>query len=382
MLKNLSTLTVSIAAALMVASPSAEAGLLKKVWKEATRPVNQAVAEVDRTAGRVGKELERAGERVAKEVERSAEKVADETVRGVDNIVEGVKVAAEASFQLAEAGLEANVSAIRALAKADIEQAARAVTVDHWRAAEDIGSAAVMESSALRLVGQVAATAYGGPAGGSAFAGWYGYHASGGEWDAAAKSAAVTLAASGVSYGVEFIPGDPGMTLAGASRVAASGAGAAGVTALAGGDADAIRKGFWMGAATAAAAETYRGTTGIEMSGEVATEGPIAKDPNTPITDYSPNASHVGTEVPVLGAPREGFMQQASYFLAQEQGPVMQVVAKVPGMNRMAFFHDTWMQSTSVTVDGWVQATIPPAMLVSYMATGTPLAHHLQDETL
>lgn len=421
MFKNVSFLTVAIAASLMLVAPPADAGFRRFVKKHIAAPVKDGLKSAGDTVERVAKESERkvkkvghetdnvvkdAGQivvaateaslkplerplneidrtvdRVAKEGERATEKIAHETENGVKNVGEGIEVAAEASLKLAEAGINAQASAVRALAKGNLEEASRAVTVDHWRAADDIAAEAAIESSALRMVGQVAATAYGGPAGGSAFAGWYGYHASGGDWDAAAKGAAVTLAASAVASGVDMIPGDPGMTAGGVRRVVASGAGAAGVVAAAGGDADAIRDGFWMAAATSAAGETYRGTTGIEMSGEVASEGPIAKDPSTPIPQYDPNVSHVGLDKPTLGTPGDGFGNKVSYYFAQEQGPAMQAVAKVPGMNRMAYFHDTWMQNTSVTAPGWVQATIPPAMVLSYMATGVPLAQEVQDDT-
>ena len=381
MSKQLSLLTFSIAAGLMLAAPSADAGMLKKFIKEVSRPITQTAKEIDRGAKRVAKEVDRTVERITEDAERNFENIAKETKRGVDNIGEGIAVAGEASFKLAEAGLEAQVSAVRSLAKGDLEDAAQAVSVDLLRAADDIAADAVVESSALRLVGQVAASAYGGPAGASAFAGWYGYHASGGDWDAAAKGAAITLVSSGVSYGVEMIPGDAGMTISGAARVVSSGVGSAGVVALAGGDAEAVRNGFLMGSVTAAASETYRSTTGIKMSGEVATEGPMGKDPAVPITRLNPNVSHVGLDVPKLGIPGEGILNKASYYLAQEQSPLMQGVAKVPGMNRMAYFHDRWMQTTTVSVAGWVQATIPPAMAISYVATGVPLAQHIQDDT-
>lgn len=361
MSKNVSLLTAAITATLMLASHSAQAGIkksLKKLGGEIARPVQQATKEVDRATG----------------------KLVHEVKNGVENVGEGIEAAGKASLKLAEAGVKAQVSAVQSLAKGDIEDASRAITVDHWRTAETIAAEAAIESSAIRLVGQVGASAYGGPAGGAVFAGWYGYHASEGDWNTAVKGAALTFAGSALTSATGTIPGDSGMTVGGATRVVASGAGSAGLVAIAGGDADAIRNGFVMGAATTIAVESYRTTTGIEMTGEVASEGPIAKDPNTPITQYDPNANHVGLEVQVLGGPGEAFGDQVSYYLAQEQGPTMQAVAKVPGMNRMAYFHDTWMQDTAVHVPGWVQGTIPPAMVLSYMATGVPLAQRMQDE--
>ena len=371
MSKNSSLLAVSIAAALTLSSGPADAkgGFLGKVVK--TVLVEPTV--------KLGTVLTDATESTVKEVGRGVNTVGVETERGVKNVGEGLEVAAKASIELTETGIDATVSSVQALAKGDLETATRSVTVDRWETVEDIAADAAMESSAIRLVGQVAATAYGGPAGGAAFSGWYGYHASGGDWNAAAKGAAVTLAAAGVTQGVQLIPGESGLTASTAARVAASGAGSVGVATLAGGDADARRNAFWMGAATVAAAETYRSVADIDMSGKVASEGPIAKDPNASMKTYSPDASHVGFEVPELVGPDDGFLNHARYLVVQENGPVMQGIAKVPGMNRMAYFHDQWMRETSVTTTGWIPATIPPAMVVSYMATGAPLAQNLQD---
>jgi len=397
MFKNtVSILSLAISAGLLLASPNADARSLKKMVKDVgrsaakvvpvvTKPLEKLVEEVViRPTEQAVAELDRTGERVAKEFDRTAEKVGDEASRGIDNVVEGIEVASKASLDLSLAYVDAQVDAISALSKGEVEAAVRAVTVDHARAAEDIAAAAVIESSALRLVGQVAATAYSGPGGAAAFSGWYGYHASGGDWDAAAKGAAISGAASSVGYGVASIPGDAGLTLSSGIRVAAQGAGSSVVVAAAGGDSEAIRDGFWMGVATGASSETYQATVGIPMSGEVASEGPIAKSDGTPITDYSPNASHVGLDVKSLTDQPQGILGSSKHVFAQENGPAMQAVGKVPGMNRMAYFHDQWMLDTSnlAKLPLYTQLTIPVAMVISYTATGVPLAQKMQDETL
>lgn len=381
MSRNTSLLTFSIAASLMLINHTAEAGFVKKLITEATRPAKSVAKEVGRATEKVVKESERTAEKVVKESERTAKKIGDETERGLENIGEGVEVAAKSTVKLAEADVGSISTGVELLAHGDIEGAVRAVSIDHLQAVEDIAAEATIESSAINLVGQVAATAYGGPFGPAVYSSWQTYHASGGNWQAAAKGGLVTLASSGVTDGAGMIPGDAGMSTGAVMRVATSGAGSAGVAALAGGDEKAIRDGFLMGAMTTAMAETYRATTGIDMSGKVATEGAVAKDPKVPITNYDPNASHVGLEVPVLGLERKGFLSTTVYLLAEEQGPLMQGVAKIPGMNRMAYFHDTWMRNTSITTPGWVQVSILPAMAVSYMATGVPLAQQLQDDT-
>ncbi len=58
--------------------------------------------------------------------------------------------------------------------------------------------------------------------------------------------------------------------------------------------------------------------------------------------------------------------------LVAETGPVMNAVAKVPGMNAMSIFHDQWVISWDMSGPA-VQATIIPAVVLTYMGTEAPL---------
>ena len=64
-------------------------------------------------------------------------------------------------------------------------------------------------------------------------------------------------------------------------------------------------------------------------------------------------------------APKyENGIQQFSHHPAMyETSPLMQSIAKVPGMNYMSAFHDTWMKGVTTS---WVQWSIPPAMFATY----------------
>jgi hypothetical protein len=56
----------------------------------------------------------------------------------------------------------------------------------------------------------------------------------------------------------------------------------------------------------------------------------------------------------------------------------MNAVAKVPGVNAMSIFHDEWVISWNMTGPA-VQATILPAVVLTFMGTEAPLQNLIQD---
>jgi hypothetical protein len=347
--------------------------IVKDVVRAPVRLVDSGLKEAERGVESVAADLDRTADRVGKDLERTVDKIGEEAERGLENVAEGVAVTADALVEAAEAGIESSRKGLKELAKGDLGQALETLTLDHLRVVEGIVADAAIESSALRLVGQVAASAYGGPKGGAAFSAWYGYHASNGDWDVALTSAAVSYATSSLASVVAEIPGDPGVTWSTAGRAVASGAGASLIAGLAGGDAEARQNAFWLGAAASIASDAYRAVAETDMSGKSPTDGPVPKD-GAAITGMEQSASHAGFEVKSVDWGNRGLR----WFFLQENGPVMQAVGAVPGVNGGAYFHDAWMQNTVVPGTAWVVATVAPAMVLAFTATGAPLSHFLQ----
>jgi hypothetical protein len=123
------------------------------------------------------------------------------------------------------------------------------------------------ESSAINLIAQTAATFYGGMAGAAAYSGWQSYHAFGGNWNQAFKSAGVSALTSYANEGVlNTFPGSSRLV----SRVLAQGA-------VGGLSAQALGGEFNDGFASAAVGELGTGLLpqSSSLTGQAARQGVI-----------------------------------------------------------------------------------------------------------
>lgn len=351
-------------AAAVIALPVLIVAEPKKVKEEAERVLDQADAQLHRSSRQLDKELDRAQDNVDREVKN-----------GVESVVETVKVAGELAVDHSKLLGETGDSIWKAVEKGDVEAWVRAGTVDLWRGTEDLTADAMQESSGLRLVGQIGAEVVAPGVGGAAFAGWYGYHASGGDWGVALQSTAVTAATSWAKGHVTGIDGNHATDVA--IRTTASGGVAAGATLIMGGDEKDARNAFLLGAGSQLASEWIASTTKrdqVDMSPPK--EGPTIKPVDADIRAFSPQLSHIGLSV--TDARNYGGV----FDITSEFSPWMQGLGYVPGMNGMAYFHDIWMQETGDLFKGWKQVTIAPAMAATYLGSGVPTQQAVADQAL
>jgi hypothetical protein len=92
-------------------------------------------------------------------------------------------------------------------------------------------------------------------------------------------------------------------------------------------------------------------------------------NPKVDVTKTDPLRPHVGTWAKAEDTPLIG---------AGERSASMTAVSRVPGMNAMAFFHDTW--SVAWDMNAFTNgATIVPAVVLTYTGTGAPFYDKIQE---
>lgn len=271
------------------------------------------------------------------------------------------------------------------------------LSVDPLKNTEHNAALATQESNIVRTVGQVAATAYGGPGGAAAYAAWYTYRATG-NVDLALRVALITGAASAGFSAAGQLPTDTVGQLTQKAIVTGAIGGVA--VAAAGGDAAAVRDGFLLSGGMVLVQAGYEKVTDHQIDGRaskgeaycMATVGAKCSppksayindsngniqfdkngDPLVDVTKTDPLRPHVGTwskenDTPWLGAG--------------ERSASMTAASRIPGMNAMAVFHDTWSVSWDMNAFTNV-ATIVPAVVLTYIGTGAPYFDKLQDKTV
>lgn len=262
---------------------------------------------------------------------------------------------------------------------------------DPFKHTERNAAKAFQESNILRTVGQVAASAYGGPGGAAAFSTWYAYRTTG-DVKTALRAGAVTGATSLAFAQVAAMPAETGDQVAGKAVTAAVVGGAAMVAN--GGKATDVRDGMLLGAATSLAQTAYEKTTDHPIDGRSSTgdayckasprvacapldnayvrgrDGKIVMDGKTPrldITKTDPSVPQVGK-----------FDTADGIGLLGERSGFMTGVSRVPGMNAMGYFHDTWSSNWRMP-DGINEITIAPATIMTYTGTGAPMIDRIQN---
>lgn len=417
---------------------------LKKAWREVETTANdaadavvsvahQAEAEVDRTAQRFGAEAERqandgteavevAAHQVEAEVDRSAQRIGAEAERQANDASKSVEIAAH---QVA-AEAERTGSRLGAEAKRWGEDVAIAVKqsgyfVDRqmrgyrdnfiniesyirngqfervaffmfytWKQSSENASIAMQQSSVLRTVGQIAASAYGGPYGAAMFSTWYTYSATS-DLRASLKVGAITFS---VAYAFNAIS-DTGQTKDAVDvveRAIANGSINMVSTSALGGSQSESEKAFLLGAASSAAADVYRATTGSSLDSRASTKDAVCKLNPTEISLCAPpiesvvevNPGQYETRVELLSkeidqvgmavAPKGN-----SWLLSNvigEGSPPMTFFSKVPMVNGMAVFHDLVAENWGFPI---LQASIAPALAFTYLASGAPVITELVD---
>ncbi|WEK01214.1 MAG: hypothetical protein P0Y59_05855 [Candidatus Sphingomonas phytovorans] len=360
------------------------------------KAIGQPVGEVLHTGGTVATNVYRAGRNAGSDTAATIAKAKDDAVaeagRAVENVNELGTALRKYFVAKADDTLVMMSATEKRLREGKFADALWHSAVDPLTAEEGRAAQLAQESSLANTVGAAAAAAYGGPGGAAAYSAWYAYRASDGDVGLAIKAGIISGATSAGLSVVSGMPVDaanPAPDIAKKAIVAGAIGGLA--VAAAGGDGDAIRDGFLKAGGMMVIQDGYRQFTGgqdLAQNVKSPTEGSfctlavpasgascappkewfkldaqgnfLRNDANEPIIDISkvdPRYSYVG-----LASSGQG------NWLISENGPVMNGIAKIPGVNAMAIFHDQWV--ITAPLSGWTnQATIVPAIVVTYLGT-------------
>jgi len=389
-----------------------------------TQVANQSQQMVGKVAGDAVREagiglanLEREGRRISgqidKNVRKSGNDVGLQLKRSQKDI--GDAVTAVYRFALHEAQEQPQVlqKAEKRFREGKFVDAIWHMATDPVQVTEQNAADAAMESSVLSTVGSVAASVYGGPAGAGAYAAWLTYH----------KTCATGKCNPELAMRVGLIAAaaNAGNTAASqitepVKRAAAMGAIAGVAVAASGGKPGDINEAIFRAGASVLIEEGYRSYVGRDlfaeskgamgdpmcMTGtylEVSAAGACPRPPeymknakgeyrlldskgnfHEVAPDQLPsapadwrligNASSTPPGTPVVGVQTSSLPVKDWTY---EGSPFMTTVAKVPGMNAMALFHDRWTVNWSMTSTAAIQGSIPIAMIMVY--TGETLAY-------
>lgn len=343
----------------------------------------------------IGKSLEKAAHDVGKSSEKAGQdtwKASTKAVSDVGNAVDALSHYVE--NQVKDMG-KSDSDFDRRLKEGKLADAIWHYSTDPLRNTERNAATAAQESEILATVGQVAASAYGGPWGAAAYAAWLTYRRTG-DAELALRVGVITGLTSEAMTAAGSMPSTTNSQIA--AKVATTGAiGGLSVAAM-GGDSSDIREAFLLSAGKVLVETGYERYTGHPLdakgskgeafckeqayaycsaSGIYVTdeEGNIKLDkfgrpqirPDQRLMD--PSRPHVGTW---------STENDTAWFGTGERTAFMTGVSRVPGMNAMAYLHDMWVDEFHIS-DWLSKATIVPTTLITYLGTGAPYFNKLME---
>lgn len=424
-MKKLLLNSVSIAALTVVALVNASSYAHADWWSRNIAPIGRAIDKgkndvgkgVEKTAQDTGKTVEKAAhdtghtfEKAAQDTGKTVEKAAQDTGKTIEKAVQDTGKAGETVYKFGVRQVESIGDSVKdadkRLREGKFVDAIWHFTTDPLKHGEENAAKAAQESDIVRVAGQIAASAYGGPGGAAAYGAWLAYNQTK-DVGLALRVGAITGAAAYATGAVGNIPNANAGVIAEKTIMAGAIGGVA--VAAAGGDQQAIQEGFLKAGgavlvqsvyevqtehkldaraskgdaycmaavdttvACAPPKEAYEkiGPDGRASVGEnglpkvdVRKTEPINPDP----MKSEPMRPHVGTwakpgEAPIIGT--------------QETSKFMITVSKFPGMNAMAMLHDhvSYSMNFDPVTNVW---TIVPATAVTYYGTGAPVEDQIR----
>ncbi|MET3384193.1 hypothetical protein [Variovorax paradoxus] len=413
-----------------IPTPDQIIGATTQVVDGAGKVVGQVATDVSKEAGiglgNVAKEAQIGAGNVAKEAQIGAGNVAKEAQIGLGNVATTIrKAGSDTGAQLNRSQHDLEDAGVAIYRYAVNEAKGMQDTVSHaeqrFREGKVVdalfhlgteplqnidknAAQAAQESSILSTVGSVAASVYGGPGGAAAYAAWLTYHQTG-SIDMAIRVGIIAGASSWANGQAATM--ETGTVTDSIKRAAVVGAIGGVAVAASGGDAEAINQAFLRGGAAILVQDGYKAYVERNLTEELgpATNAPMCMA--APITDAANGCSHPSdymkdqqgrllmtdsegnyhsvdpeTEgaiprdwrpigdasktpagTPVVGIQTDR-LPPASFM--NEGSKTMVALAKVPGMNAMALFHDRWAVSwrmDSLTT----KVSIVPAIVLTYM---------------
>jgi gas vesicle protein len=173
--------------------------------------VGKAIDDVARLPKKVGEELERDVRRISNGLDEARKDVAREAGGAINLITDAAKAAAKFSAQEAINPLNTINGALH---RRDVISSIWFVATNPIKTTNENAMQATRDSALLAVAVQVAATAYGGPAGAAAYAAWTAYNLTGGDINAALRAGVTTGLIAAATGAVANMP-------SGADKIAA-----------------------------------------------------------------------------------------------------------------------------------------------------------------
>lgn len=381
---------------------------IEKAARDGGKTTEQAVQDASKTiekaAQDAGKTIEKAGQDAGKTIEKALqdtgktlEKAAQDTVQEADRGVKNVEEAGRAIGKFVERqaqGLGESLStAEKRVREGKVVDALWHLGTDQFRYTEESAAKAAQESSLINTIGQVAASAYGGPGGAAAYAAWYTYKQTG-DADLALRVGLITGATSAGFSAVGTMPANTDGELA--KKVLLGGAIGGLAVAASGGDEAAIKEGFWRSGGMILVQDGYKRVTKheldarsskgeaycmltLDMNSQCAPpKEAYVRDGNGNIRLDSEGKPMVDVRNTDPTRPHVGHMSTESQATwSHERGQFMTSVSRIPGMNAMSVFHDHW--SVSWDMNSLINVgSIAPAIVLTYAGTGAPVYDLIQ----
>jgi hypothetical protein len=367
---------------------------------------NNVGKTIEKAAHDTGKTIEKAAHDTGKTIEKAAhdtgktiEKGAHDTGKTIEKAVQDTGKGGETVYKFGVREIEAIGASVRdadkRLKEGKFVDAIWHLTTDQLKHAEKNAGKAAQESDLVRVAGQIAASAYGGPGGAAAYAAWLTYNQTR-DVGLALRVGAITGAAAYATGAVNKVPNVDAAGHVNAAAIAEKtimGGAIGGVAvAAAGGDKQAIQEGFLKAGGAVLVQSVYEQQTKHALDGraskgdahcmaavdpkatcappvkayQMGPDGkPVLGDdglPKVDVRETDPRAPHVGTwakpgEAPIIGIT--------------ETSKLMITISKYPGMNAMALLHDhlSYSMKFDPVTNVW---TIVPATIVTYYGTGVP----------
>lgn len=388
-----------------VVKPSIAPPVVRDSVEAAGDIAHNVVKEVGNAGENVASEVSSAGKSTSKVVEKAAADIYAEAGRGVKNLEElGVAVAKYVE-RVGTDHVHLISEAEQRIREGKFADALWHASIDPLKDQEGRAAKLAQESSLANTIGATAASAYGGPSGAAAYSAWYAYRATN-DIDIALRAGLISGATSAGLGAVGDMPVEQASLVPDMTKKAIMGGAIGGLAvAAAGGDKDAVLEGFIRSGgmiliqdgykeftggqdlAENTKAPTYEAFCSLSVAPIASTAGCQAppedwflknEDGSFKIIDGKKalDMSKVDNHYSYLGkAVAEG--EPAQWYTGAETGGLMNGIAKVPGLNAMAIFHDQWVIQAPLTGLN-NQATIIPAIVFTYLGTEAGIQNEIQ----
>jgi hypothetical protein len=389
----------------------------KKAVKKATRaatdvverntrslgPIGDVATAVVKVTGNVLTESAVAVDNVARTEDKARSDVAAELKRAEKNVGEAIQALKQFAENEVKGMGDTLSDAERRFRQGKVADAFWHAAIDPYRHREANIFKAASESSLINTVGQVAASAYGGPQGAAAYSAWFTYRQTK-DFNLALKVGLITGATNAGFGVVQTIPSDELFK----KTVLAATIGGIGVAAS-GGDDQQVLEGFLRSGGMVLIQDGYQRMTGGNLTDDAKVpngpsycmqalpgtadcappdqayvrnkDGSIAKGP-----DGQPkiDVRYIDHTKPVVGlatGPQDArsTIGRIGQEIATDKGIVLRTLAfSAPGLNAGALFHDQWVMVAGMSAAENL-LTIGPAIVLVYNGTAAPINDVIQE---